>query len=83
MFGAIIRKCWDGFIRELGEDMFAGMNNQTSNVCQTAENQASLMSVGQYEKRVAECQEYLSLNGLKPISANLQFPPTEVMTTKD
>ncbi|KAL8981818.1 MAG: hypothetical protein Q9177_005457 [Variospora cf. flavescens] len=77
VFGAIIRKCWDGeyqSVRELAEDMFAGMNDKKSNICQTAENQASLMSVANYEKKVAECREYLSLNGLNPTSANLQCP---------
>ncbi|KAL9022293.1 MAG: hypothetical protein Q9185_000535 [Variospora sp. 1 TL-2023] len=77
VFGAIIRKCWDGeyqSVRELADDMFAGMNDKKSNICQIAENQASLMSVAHYEKKVAECREYLSLNGLNPTSANLQFP---------
>ena len=88
VFGAIIRKCWDGqyqSVGELGEDMYAGMDEENFDVCQTTGNQASLMSAGHYEKRVAECREYLSLNGLPshPASANLLSFSTEAMITKD
>ncbi|MCJ1254185.1 hypothetical protein MMC24_001999 [Lignoscripta atroalba] len=88
VFGHIIRKCWNGqyqSVRALGKDILAGMSQEISDVCHTAGNQASLMSVGCYEERVAECRQYLSLNGIPspPTSADLLFPPTKAMMTKN
>ncbi len=67
VFGAIIRKCWDGrypSIAELGKDMIAGIDQQECQVCQAICEQGSLMTIEHYQKRVAECRKYLSLNGL-------------------
>lgn len=67
VFGAIIRKCWDGrypSIVELGEDVVASMNQQEYQVCQEVSERGSLMAMDHYHKRVAECRAYLSLNGL-------------------
>lgn len=67
MFGAIIHKCWDGQYRsftELGEDILAGMDQEDSKFCQPMKTQGSLMSIDQFERRVAECRDYLTLSGV-------------------
>lgn len=88
IFGAIIHKCWYGqyqSVMELGEDMFASMNRQQPEGCQTVGKQGSLMSIKHYEERVAECREYLSLNGLPthPTSADWQSSYTDIISSKD
>lgn len=89
VLGAIIHKCWDGqyeSVKELGEDMFAGMNGrQQSEVCQTSGNQGSIMNIEYYEERVAECKEYLLLNDLPthPTSADWLYSHPYTTSTKD
>lgn len=45
--------------------MFACMNQQESEACQTVETQRSLMSIAQFKAMMAECRGYLLL-GLSP-----------------
>lgn len=49
---------------ELDQDLFAYVNEQEFGVCQTIETQWSLMSMAQFKERVAECRDFLLLNGL-------------------
>ncbi|MCJ1249936.1 hypothetical protein MMC30_007162 [Trapelia coarctata] len=67
VFGAFIQKCWNGQyqpVTELGDDLLAGINQQEPAFCQTVSDRGSLMTIDDYQDRVAECKDYLSFNGL-------------------